>query len=139
VIFVNFPHVWLISVLLVSASFASTALAQSNPCKVNGFFIPGYDFSVSGLAKSGVSCPTGFISGEGQFKSASVIKSPANGTVKLSAAGSGAPIVTYTSRRGFTGSDSFTIEVRIARFDDTAGVPLPDVKSRFSYTFNVMP
>jgi hypothetical protein len=88
---------------------------------------------------SSQTCATGFASGAAQFSGFRVVQNPSNGTLRTSTTGSGAPTLNYAPRKGFSGTDTFAIDLTAATANRQTGQINPPATSRITYTINVTP
>ena len=127
-------------VIAAAAMVAATAASAENVRCIGRFNVNwGYAASGSGQIRSGQTCATGFASFAAQYSGFRVVQNPANGSLKTGTAGSGAPTISYTPKKNFTGADTFIVDVTAATANRTTGQISPPATSRITYTINVQP
>jgi hypothetical protein len=127
------------AIIMLMATIAAEAQTPSQRCVTSGSFTWGYNATWSGAIKSGSPCNASFSSGAGVFLSHRIVSRPSNGTLAVAVQGNNVPRFTYQPKAGFSGSDSFTIELNGAAVNRQTGTQNAPANTQITYQLTVSP
>jgi hypothetical protein len=129
--------------LLVAAATlvasVTSSFAQQERCVTSGRFSWGSNSSWSGTTKAGQACRASFSSDAGSFQSHRIVTQPKNGSLRISGVSNGVPTFVYQPKAGFSGSDTFTVELTGAGINRQTGTTFPPASTLITYNMAVTP
>ncbi|MGL4635109.1 MAG: Ig-like domain-containing protein [Beijerinckiaceae bacterium] len=104
--------------VILAAACLVIQTGSAAACKIQSNFDFGYNSTATMALKRGTRCGVSFNVAGYAFEGISVVTAPRNGTVQISARNTFA----YTPKAGFSGKDTFVVEVRGGGLNSNSGV-----------------
>jgi hypothetical protein len=125
-----------LTIVIFSTGIAN---AQQARCVTSGSFVWGYNTTWSGTIKAGQPCRASYSSSSGSYQGHKIVSQPRNGSLRVGGVSNGVPTFVYQPKAGFSGSDTFTIELTGAGVNRQTGTSLPPASTQITYNMSVAP
>jgi Bacterial Ig domain len=126
-------------VAIFTLATTCVAVAQDARCATTGSFTWGYNAVWSGSIKSGQACRASYASNFGSYLGHKIVSQPRNGTLRVAGVSNGVPTFVYQPKAGFSGSDTFTVELTGASINRQTGTAFPPANTQITYNMTVAP